>query len=125
MKTFASPPAAIEMVFFAVCNLLAGITPIVPVDKNKKLKAPNVWKVSQALMKSPAEFVGLLDGFKQKIDDGEVYATGFKAIRDTLNNEDFNPEIIKVKSSAAAGVCDWVLNIVMYYDVVVTVEPKR
>lgn len=29
------------------------------------------------------------------------------------------------KSSAARGLCDWVINIVKYYDVIQIVEPKR
>lgn len=29
------------------------------------------------------------------------------------------------KSKAAAGLCDWAINIVKYYDVVSEVEPKR
>jgi len=29
------------------------------------------------------------------------------------------------KSSAAAGLCDWIVNITMYYDVVISVEPKK
>lgn len=29
------------------------------------------------------------------------------------------------KSTAAAGICDWIINITMYYDVVVSVEPKK
>lgn len=29
------------------------------------------------------------------------------------------------KSPAAAGVCDWVINIVKYWDVIQDVEPKR
>ena len=39
--------------------------------------------------------------------------------------EHFNVETIKGKNSAAAGLTGFVLNIVMYYDIVVTVEPKR
>lgn len=34
------------------------------------------------------------------------------------------PEIEK-KNKAAAGLCAWVINIVMYHDILVTVEPKR
>ena len=34
-------------------------------------------------------------------------------------------EIISNKSKAAAGLCDWAINIVKYYDVVSEVEPKR
>jgi dynein heavy chain len=29
------------------------------------------------------------------------------------------------KSSAAGGLCDFIINITMYYEVVVTVEPKK
>ena len=34
-------------------------------------------------------------------------------------------EVIEKRNSAAAGLCSWVLNIVQYYDIVRTVEPKR
>jgi len=34
-------------------------------------------------------------------------------------------ELIQKKSSAAGGLCDWIINITAYYDVVVTVEPKK
>lgn len=77
-------------------------------------------------MKDPNGFVrDHLNSFKSKIDTLEVVPHGFKAIRDILKDEDFVPEKIKTKSTAAAGLCDWILNIVQYYDVVVTVEPKK
>lgn len=49
----------------------------------------------------------------------------FKAIRPTLALETFTPENIATKSAAAAGVCDWICNITCYYDVFVSVEPKK
>ena len=77
-------------------------------------------------MKDPKTFVEAhLNTFKSKIDTLEVVPHGFKAIRDILADPDFIPEKIKTKSSAAAGLCDWIINIVQYYDVVVTVEPKK
>lgn len=30
----------------------------------------------------------------------------------------FNPEAMATKSGAARGVCEWVVNIVKYYDVI-------
>ena len=39
--------------------------------------------------------------------------------------DDFNPDAIRKKSIAAAGLCEWIINIIMYYEVVVTVEPKK
>ncbi|NXD31399.1 DYH17 protein, partial [Spelaeornis formosus] len=37
----------------------------------------------------------------------------------------FNPEFIKSKSTAAAGLCSWCLNMVRFYEVHCTVKPKR
>mgnify|MGYP003960394405 CR=1 FL=1 len=34
-------------------------------------------------------------------------------------------ENIATKSAAAAGLCDWIINITSYYDVFVSVEPKK
>ncbi|NWQ82225.1 DYH17 protein, partial [Columbina picui] len=37
----------------------------------------------------------------------------------------FDPEFIMSKSTAAAGLCSWCLNIVRFYEVYCEVEPKR
>ena len=126
LKALPSPPAAVEQVFFCVCQLLAGLHPDIPVDKNKKLKEQKTWKISQKLMQDPAKFISeWLNPFKDKVVNLEVVPHGFKAIRDILKDPEFEPKKIETKSKAAAGVCDWVINIVAYYDVVVTVEPKK
>ena len=39
--------------------------------------------------------------------------------------DDFTFEGMKKKSGAAVGVCEWVINIILYYDVVTQVEPKK
>ena len=46
LKALKSPPKDIELVFNCVLNLMAGLDPIIPVDKNGKLKIDNVWKSS-------------------------------------------------------------------------------
>lgn len=76
-------------------------------------------------MANPTSFLGQLNSFKGKIDNDEVPAANFKHIRGTLADPEFTPEIIKNKSGAAGGLCDWIINIVQYYDVVVSVEPKK
>lgn len=48
-----------------------------------------------------------------------------EACRSYLDLPHFNKEIIFNKSRAAAGLCEWAINIVKYYDVVSEVEPKR
>ncbi|NWU99415.1 DYH17 protein, partial [Upupa epops] len=37
----------------------------------------------------------------------------------------FDPELMMSKSTAAAGLCSWCLNIVRFYEVFCQVEPKR
>jgi len=108
-----------------VLNLLSGIDPEVPVDKKGRLNAENPWKASLKLMANPQKFLDNLNAFKGSVDADKVPAQNFKAIRGTLEEETFTPEIIKGKSSAAAGLCDWIFNITCYYDVVVSVEPKK
>lgn len=105
-------------------HLLCSIHKDVPV-KNGKLAAPDTWKVALSLMGNPAAFLEELMTFKPKVDDDRVPAKNFAAIRDTLAKEDFNPESISKKSGAAGGLCDWIINITAYYDVVVSVEPLR
>jgi hypothetical protein len=48
-----------------------------------------------------------------------------EACRSYLELPHFDKEIIYNKSRAAAGLCEWAINIVKYYDVVSEVEPKR
>jgi dynein heavy chain len=42
-----------------------------------------------------------------------------------LNADGFNPTSMKTKSSAAAGMCAWVINICKYFRIYQVVEPKR
>jgi len=48
----------------------------------------------------------------------------FQAIRATLADEHFTPAVLNTKSSAAAGICDWIINITCYYDAVHTLSSK-
>merc|ERR1711959_159168 len=45
-------------------------------------------------------------------------------VKDAMG-EDFTSDAMRKKSSAAAGLCEWIINIIMYYDVVIQVEPKK
>ena len=125
LKALQNPPADIAKTFICVLNLLSGINDNVPVDKKGRLNAENPWKASLKLMANPQAFLDSLNAFKGSVDADKVPKQNFNAIRSTLEEETFTPEIIKTKSSAAAGLCDWIINITCYYDVVVSVEPKK
>lgn len=50
-------------------------------------------------------------GFKAEVDEDKIPAKNFDAIRNVLADERFIPEIIIKSSPAAAGLCDWIVNI--------------
>lgn len=125
LKALNNPPAAVAEVFLCVLHLLCGINPDVPVDKKGRLNTDAPWKVAQKLQGNPQKFMDGLNAFKGEIDSDNVKKENFNAIRDILAKDEFKPEIIFGKSSAAAGLCDWIINITVYYDVVVSVEPKK
>ncbi len=77
-------------------------------------------------MQDPKKFIDeWLNPFKDKVVALKVVPHGFKAIRDTLVNPDLEDAKVAKVSAAAAGIWSWVRNIVEYYDVVVTVDPKK
>jgi len=77
------------------------------------------------MMKDPNKFMENLNAYKAIIDDMRIPAVNFAAIQEYLADEGFTPENMKTKSEAAAGVTNWIININLYYDVVVNTEPKR
>ena len=115
-KSLSKPPAGVDDVLAAVLVLLSPPGALVK-DRS--------WNAAKKLMSNPDKFLDQLKNFKTLIDQQVVDAKNFKAVRPYLELEHFTPEIISGKSKAAAGLCDWAVNIVMYYDVVSEVEPKR
>ena len=67
------------------------------------------------------QFLDTLINFdKENIQDANL-----KAIRPYLDDPEFDPDLIRSKSFAAAGLCSWAVNIVRFYEVFCDVEPKR
>lgn len=58
-------------------------------------------------------------------DKDNIHENCQKAVEPYLADPEFHPDFIRSKSGAAAGLCSWVLNIIGYYKVFCTVEPKR
>lgn len=42
-----------------------------------------------------------------------------------MNDSEFDPDFVRTKSGAAAGLCAWVINIIKFFEVYCDVEPKR
>merc|ERR1719356_570193 len=78
-------------------------------------------------MNNPEKFLQNLKAFKNEIDEGNVPKINVdkaRKIKDGMG-DDFTHAGMAKKSGAAAGLCVFIINIILYYDVVVQVEPKR
>ncbi len=58
-------------------------------------------------------------------DKENIHPNIIVALEPYLKDKEFDPEFIRSKSAAAAGLCSWVINIVRFYEVYCDVEPKR
>lgn len=112
LKSFGKPPPAVANVTAAVMVLMAPASSI-PKDRS--------WKASKLMMGKVDQFLDSLINFdKENIQDANL-----KAVTPYIEDKGFDPEFIRTKSFAAAGLCSWVINIVMFYKVFCDVEPKR
>ncbi len=67
------------------------------------------------------QFLDALINFNKE----NIHNNNLNAIQPYLDNEEFDPDFIRNKSLAAAGLCAWAVNIVSFYRVFCDVEPKR
>ncbi|PNJ55825.1 DNAH11 isoform 1 [Pongo abelii] len=113
LKAFPNPPIAVTNVTAAVMVLLA---PRGRVPKDRSWKAAKV-------------FMGKVDDFLQALinyDKEHIPENCLKVVNEQyLKDPEFNPNLIRTKSFAAAGLCAWVINIIKFYEVYCDVEPKR
>ncbi|PNJ88261.1 DNAH17 isoform 1 [Pongo abelii] len=112
LKSFGSPPDAVVNVTAAVMILTA------PGGKIPKDKS---WKAAKIMMGKVDTF---LDSLK-KFDKEHIPEACLKAFKPYQGNPTFDPEFIRSKSTAAAGLCSWCINIVRFYEVYCDVAPKR
>jgi dynein heavy chain len=66
-----------------------------------------------------------LNEIKGHVDADTISHNNFKANNATIDDPDFNVEKIMAGSKTAGGLCDFIINITLYYNVVVSVEPKK
>lgn len=59
------------------------------------------------------EFVSSLINYEKE----NIPEVCLKSVQPYLDDPEFDPEVIRRQSFAAAGLCAWVINIVRYYEV--------
>jgi dynein heavy chain len=124
-KGMLKPPPKLDEVFAATMCLLAGIMPTVIVNKAGKVKDTSWDAAKKQLMGNIKDYMTHLKDIKRFVDEGTINPNNFKEVRHYIEQDYFNVDTMRTKNQAAAGLCSFVLNIVTYYDIVVTVEPKR
>jgi dynein heavy chain len=81
------------------------------------------WGAQTQMMNPPANFLESLKTFP-KDDITDKQKSDLKT-PEILNNPQFTYEIMLKKSSAAANLANWVINIIKYHDIYVVVEPLK
>ncbi|XP_077280961.1 dynein beta chain, ciliary [Temnothorax americanus] len=112
LKSFGSPPDAVLMVAQAVLVLFS---------PREKIPKDRTWKACRVIM-------GSIDGFLSELrnyDKENIHPEVVKAIQPYINNKDFDPEFVYSKSQAAAGLCSWVKNIMVFHYINENVKPLR
>ena len=100
-------------------NVTAAV--LVLLSPSSKIPKDRSWNVCKA-------FMGKVDAFLESLlhfDKENIADPNLKAVEPYLSNPEFDPDFIRSKSFAAAGLCSWAINIVKFYRVFCDVEPKR
>ncbi|XP_025831878.1 dynein heavy chain 7, axonemal-like [Agrilus planipennis] len=120
VKTMKSPPKGVRLVMEAVC-ILKGVKP-------DKVPAPSgigtvedYWGPSKKVLGDMHFLDSLINFDKDNIDPKIMNMLKGKI----LNDENFDPDKIKVASTAAEGLCKWVIAISKYDKVAKVVAPKK
>ncbi|NXU85060.1 DYH17 protein, partial [Xiphorhynchus elegans] len=112
LKSFGAPPPEVVNVMAAVLILTA---------ENGKIPKDKSWTAAKVKIGKADTFLASLQNY-----DGEnIPEPCLKAFQPYRTDPGFDPEFIKSKSTAAAGLCSWCLNMVRYYEVHCEVKPKR
>ncbi len=119
LKSLTQPPKEVVGVIAAVIYMTA--------KKGSNLKKLDIsWNAGKKMMGSADAFLVML----QEFDKDNLPLENKECVRKytgppTSPDPHFNYDYMKSKSVAAAGLCDWVVNICTYHDIYLDVEPKR
>ena len=121
IKTMQNPPAGVKLVMAGVCVMLDAKPDKVADPNGGPKKVLDYWGPSKRLL-SDMGFLARLKSY----DKDNIPEAVMKKIRSEFKpNPDFDPEKAKKSSSAAEGLCKWVLAMEIYDRVAKVVAPKK
>lgn len=128
VSKLGSPPPGIPEVFYCIMCMFAGVKGFSDNIELTKKKLPKEfsWKNARKMMAKADKFIILLKSFPGQIDDDNVPEKNFKELKQFSQLEalqDLN--IMKKKAEAAGAVLEFVQNMIIYYEAMKEMIPKR
>lgn len=121
VKAMLNPPAGVKLVMEGIC-IMRDIKPERINDPNNPgKKILDYWGPSKKLLGD----MGFLTYLKEYDKDNIPLATMAKIRKDFITNTEFDPAKISRASSAAEGLCKWILAMESYDRVAKIVAPKK
>lgn len=121
IKSMKSPPMGVKLVMEAICIMKDIKAMKIPDPSGNGKKADDYWGPSKTLL-GDMKFLENLKAY----DKDNINPAIMKIIRTKyIVNPEFDPDKIKNASSAAEGLCRWVLALETYDRVIKIVEPKK
>jgi dynein heavy chain len=119
LNAMQHPPSGVVLALEGACIMLEE-KPII-VNKNG-VKSKDYWKKSLSIMKNHKKFIERLEKYDKNNLDQKL-----KKIIETeyMTMEEFTPARIRNASEAAEGIAKWVIALVKYDTVYLTIVPKR
>ncbi|KAH8395340.1 hypothetical protein KR222_010165 [Zaprionus bogoriensis] len=120
VKSMKNPPPVIKLVMAAVC-VMKGLPPERIPDPSSGKMVNDYWGPSKRIL-GDMNFLPSLREF----DKDNIPVETIKRIRkEFIPNKDFDPKVVAKASSAAKGLCQWIIAMDMYDDVAKVVAPKK
>lgn len=120
VKSMKNPPDAIKLVMASVC-VIKDVKPDRIPDPSTGRKSLDYWGPSKRIL-GDMNFLQTLKDFDKDHIKPEVMT---KIRKDYLPHKDFKPHVVAKASSAAEGLCKWIIAMDMYDRVAKEVAPKK
>ena len=121
VKAMGKPPAAVKMVMHAVCVLMSVKCDMIKDPEGGTKKVKDFWGPAKKHLLGDTRFLANLETYDKDNMTDEMVAE----VKTFTDLPEFQPEIVKKGSVAAAGLCKWVHAMVVYHRVNKVVGPKK
>ncbi|KAF7282405.1 hypothetical protein GWI33_002719 [Rhynchophorus ferrugineus] len=120
VKSMKNPPDAVKLVMAAVC-IIKGVKPDRVPDPSTGRMLLDYWGPSKRVL-GEMNFLQALKDFDKDNIKPDIMA---KLRKEYIPHKDFKPNIVAKASSAAEGLCKWIIAMDMYDKVYKIVAPKK